>query len=195
MLYPGIEVKDTGNVLGVDDAKIDRVVQPVLTQSVPMLCRHRERVFIAAEQAVQFEFYFKRFLRFEMAKIDVLDARIGAEHIHADAAANENSYHWLIARPVERGGDSNHHRIAALKRRAAVSISIEQLNLGNRTGAIAVPKARFRSRSLLRWCERFLTALAVEHKPVVSIDGVLGRALHYHFAIEQESCAIGQALD
>ena len=57
-MYPGIEVENPRYVLRIDNLKIQDVIEPVLTESVPMLRRDGQRIFLAAQKAIEFEFHF-----------------------------------------------------------------------------------------------------------------------------------------
>ena len=65
MAYARIQVQHTGDILSIFDAEVEHVVEPILAQAIPILHGDGDRVFLAAEQAIQLKFDFNLVACFE----------------------------------------------------------------------------------------------------------------------------------
>src|SRR5215470_17639341 len=113
-----VQIQHSCDVLRVHDAKLEDVVKPVLAQPVPVLCGDGESIVLAAQQAIQLEFYFQLLAGFKSPKMDLLQPGVGAKDIHSDAVPDQNTNHWIIHRLLKDSTDPNHDALSRMKRGA-----------------------------------------------------------------------------
>ena len=96
MVNSRIQVQYSGDVFRIHNPKLEDIIEPVLTESIPVLGRNRQCIFLAAQQAIQFEFYFELIACLKVPQLNLLQARISAEDVHSNPAPNQDADYRLF---------------------------------------------------------------------------------------------------
>src|SRR5580698_8727998 len=129
MTHACIQVQHTRNIFGVFDSEIGHIVQPILTETVPILHGNRQRIFLTAEQTIQLKLDFNFLTWLKVPELGALQASICSKNIHADAIADEDADHRVGDRLVKSGADAEDDGFSRAESAAAFARGVEYLHV------------------------------------------------------------------
>ena len=202
MAHARIQVQHTCDVFGIFHLEIEHVIKPILAEAIPILHCDRDRIFLAAEQAIQFKLDFNFIACVEITQFGALQRECLFRRCpcRCDSESVCRPRGSIRAFETLRGFEERWNLRAGKRDRFRRSSSVfERPSRGWRRRRAENSSSWYRASSqrfFQQAAVSFLAgALAVEHKTHVAIDRILRRALHDDSSIQHERRAIGQTLD
>src|SRR5258708_1533626 len=146
-MYARIQVEHSSNVFRIHYPEVENLIQPVLTQPIGVLSGYRQSILLPAQQTVKLEFYFQQLARFKSPEMHLFHARVGAEYVHADSVADQNSHHGIVHCLVKLRAHSDGHNLAVLERPAWHAFTIQDFDIHSSARAVPLAEAGLGAQS------------------------------------------------